>query len=147
MGFFIVSRITPEQEVASCGWMTCHSVGWALPEPSGGARRRESRRRVRLDLERLENRTVPSSFTVINLKDSGAGSLRAAVIAADPAPGSTIDFAAGLHGTITLTSGELDITSSMTITGPGAHKLAVSGNHASRISTSPAAAPPPPSLG
>src|SRR5207253_2000913 len=43
------------------------------------------------------------------------------------------DFAAGLHGTITLTSGELLITRSVTINGPGANKLSVNGNNASRI--------------
>jgi hypothetical protein len=44
-----------------------------------------------------------------------------------------IDFAAGLHGTITLSTGELLITRSVTINGPGANQLAVSGNNASRI--------------
>jgi hypothetical protein len=84
-------------------------------------------------LEVLEDRTLPSTFLVVNLNDSGPGSLRAAVAAADANPGSTIDFAAGLHGVITLTSGPLDITSSMTINGPDANRLSVSGNHASRL--------------
>jgi hypothetical protein len=56
-------------------------------------------------LEALEDRTLPSTFTVMNLNDSGTGSLRAAVAAADAKPGSTIDFASGLHGTIKLISG------------------------------------------
>ena len=42
-------------------------------------------------------------------------------------------FANGLHGTITLTSGELLITDSVTINGPGANQLSVSGNNASRV--------------
>jgi hypothetical protein len=84
-------------------------------------------------LEVLEDRTVLSPLLVSNTNDSGNGSLRAAVTAADLNPGSTIDFAHGLHGTITLTSGPLDITSSTTINGPGADKLAVSGNNASGI--------------
>jgi hypothetical protein len=92
-----------------------------------------SGRGTRLRLEQLEDRIVPSTYLVTNLNDSGAGSLRAAVAAADANPGSTIDFAHGLHGTITLTSGELDITSSTTINGPGANKLAVSGNKSSRV--------------
>jgi hypothetical protein len=76
---------------------------------------------------------LPSTFTVINLNDHGSGSLREAVTNADANPGSTIDFKHGLHGTIVLTSGELDITSSTTINGLGANKLAVSGNNTSRI--------------
>jgi hypothetical protein len=45
----------------------------------------------------------------------------------------TITFAPGLTGTITLTQGELQITNSMTIDGPGAKLLSISGNHASRV--------------
>src|SRR5262245_26566383 len=80
-------------------------------------------------LELLEDRTLPSTFLVTNLNDSGAGSLRAGIASGD----DTITFARGLHGTITLTSGQLDVTSSVTILGPGASKLAVSGNNASRV--------------
>jgi hypothetical protein len=54
--------------------------------------------------------------TVTNLNDSGDGSLRTAI--ADAANGDTINFQPGLVGTITLTSGELDITSSITIDAP-----------------------------
>ena len=39
----------------------------------------------------------------------------------------------GLRGTITLTSGELLVTDSVTINGPGANQLSVSGNNASRV--------------
>ncbi len=39
----------------------------------------------------------------------------------------------GLHGTITLTNGELPISHSVTIEGPGANTLSVSGNDASRV--------------
>jgi hypothetical protein len=77
----------------------------------------------------LEDRTLPSTFTVLNLNDSGPGSLRAGIASGD----ATIAFATGLHGTITLMSGELEIMNSVTITGPGANQLAVSGNHASRV--------------
>jgi hypothetical protein len=70
--------------------------------------------------------------TVTNCNDSGSGSLRAAVAAA--AAGDTIMF--GLSPAcpvITLTTGEIVITKSLTITGPGAAALSVSGNHASRV--------------
>jgi hypothetical protein len=86
-------------------------------------------RRCRPRLEALEGRCVPS--TVTNLLDSGTGSLRQA-IAATPA-GGTVDFQPGLSGTITLTSGELAIAKNLTITGPGANTLTVSGNHPSRV--------------
>lgn len=47
--------------------------------------------------------------------------------------GDTINFQAGLTGTITLTSGALFITSDITINGPGARVLSVSGGGASRV--------------
>ena len=84
-------------------------------------RRRGARRRQpaanRLTFETLENRCMLTAFTVINLLDSGPDSLRAAVEAANANPGpDTIDFAT--TGTIALTSGQLDITDSLTINGP-----------------------------
>src|SRR5262245_3570866 len=91
--------------------------------------------RFRPRLEALEDRTLLSAppLVVSNLHDSGPGSLRAAVQAADATTGAVIDFAPGLHGTITLRSGQLNLTSSMTINGPGASQITVSGNNASRI--------------
>ena len=76
---------------------------------------------------------LPSTFTVTNTNDSGAGSLRQAVHEANYAPGSEIDFDPSLTGAIVLTSGELDVTNIMTIVGPGADMLAVSGDNASRV--------------
>jgi hypothetical protein len=88
-----------------------------------------------LSIERLEDRTVPSTFTVLNLADSGAGSLRTAIADANTNPGADlIRFASTARdGTITLTSGELAITDDLNIDGPGAGRLAVSGNDASRV--------------
>jgi uncharacterized protein (TIGR03118 family) len=105
---------------------------------SGPAQSRVGRRhRARPRLEPLEDRTVPSTFIVTNLLDDGsAGSLRAAINQANAAPDpDTISFAPGLAGTVALapTRGELDITASLTIDGPGADRLTVSGNLASRI--------------
>jgi hypothetical protein len=67
---------------------------------------------------------------VTNTADSGAGSLRAALASA--ANGDTID-AAGVSGTITLTSGQLEVSTSVRILGPGPGLLTVSGNNASRV--------------
>src|SRR5262249_17663719 len=82
--------------------------------------------------EALEDRTVPSTLTVVtSAADSGAGSLRAAIAAA--ASGDQIVFDHDLSGqTIILTSGELAITKSLDIEGLGADQLTISGNHASR---------------
>lgn len=75
-----------------------------------------------------------ATFTVTNLGDSGTGSLRQALIDANGAAGAdTVDFQAGLTGTILLTTGQLDITDSVTVQGPGAAAISVSGNSASRV--------------
>jgi hypothetical protein len=88
----------------------------------------------RLNVECLEDRTVPSTFSVSNLADSGDGSLRAAIAAANANPGDDdINFAPGLRGTVVLASGELNILDDVRIDGPGAARLAVSGNDASRV--------------
>ena len=74
------------------------------------------------------------SFTVKNLNDSGQDSLRTVIAAANASAGrDTITFQAGLTGTIALTSGEIEITEGVTITGPGSGTLSVDGGGLSRI--------------
>ncbi len=104
--------------------------------------RKPRRRRQSHDCpaETLEFRALLSVITVTTLSDSlthVGTSLRDAVIQAnseaDPA-GDTIVFDSGLAGgTISLTQGEFLIQNSMTITGLGADRLSISGNHSSRI--------------
>jgi hypothetical protein len=77
-------------------------------------------------LELLEGRTVPS--TVTTLLDNVPGSLRDAI--ATTPPGGTVDFQPGLSGTIVLSGSALWITNSLTVTGPGASVITISGNHA-----------------
>ena len=67
--------------------------------------------------------------TVTSLADNGPGSLRQ-VIRLSP-PSATIIF--GVTGTIILTNGELAVAKDLTICGPGASALAISGNYQSRI--------------
>src|SRR5216683_2087216 len=98
----------------------------------GHPSKRRQRPRFVPRLEELECRTLPSTLTVVNNHDSGAGSLRAEIAAADN--GDTIRFDHNLQGqTITLTSGELVIDKSLDIQGLGANQLTVSGNDASRV--------------
>ena len=66
-----------------------------------------------------------ATITVTSTADSGPGTLRDAL--ASVADGDTID-ASGVSGTIALTSGELLVTNSVDILGPGPANLAVDGN-------------------
>jgi hypothetical protein len=90
-------------------------------------------------LEALESRVAPATFTVTTLADSGAGSLRDALAKADTSPGpDKIIFklpAPPVHSenTIVLGGTELHSKGNVTITGPGAGKLIISGNGASRV--------------
>src|SRR5580658_9955133 len=70
-----------------------------------------------------------ATLTVTNTDDSGSGSLRAAITTANGSSGDTIRFAPGVTGTITLQSALPQINVNMTIAGPGAAELAISGNH------------------
>lgn len=75
-----------------------------------------------------------ATFTVSSTADNGPGSLRAAVAAAQQAPGpNSIEFDRHVRGTIVLTSGAITISQSLTIAGPGAHRLSISGNDADRV--------------
>jgi hypothetical protein len=74
--------------------------------------------------------TRPADPTVVTtLQDSVSGSLRYCI---DNAPsGSTIRFAQGMRGIIELTGGDLQLTrgKQLTIIGPGASQLAISGGN------------------
>ena len=75
-----------------------------------------------------------ATFNVTNLNDSGTGSLRQAISDANAAAGAdAITFQAGLTGTITLTSGQLVVTDSVDVQGPGQAVITVDGNNATRI--------------
>ena len=78
---------------------------------------------------------VLSTFTVTNLSDSGNGSLRAEIKLANENLGAdVIIFKKGLSGPIGLDSGnELLIKDDLTINGPGASVIAVSGEDFCRV--------------
>src|SRR5262249_40001485 len=115
-------------------WLHQRLTGW---RPARRAPARKPSLRFRPRLEVLEGRDVPtkvtgSTLTVTNSLDSGAGSLRAEIAAANP--GDTVVFAPGLDGqTIQLPSDELFINKSLTIQGPGAGLMAISGGNAWRV--------------
>lgn len=72
-----------------------------------------------------------STITVTNADDSGAGSLRQAII--DAQDGDPINFDSSLQGAdIKLTSGELDISHDITIEGLGEDQLSIDGQGMSR---------------
>ena len=72
-------------------------------------------------------------FSVTNLDDAGAGSLRQAVIDANNMAGAdTVDLSA-VSGTIALTSGEVEIIEALTIDSPGQNVLTIDGQENSRI--------------
>ena len=75
-------------------------------------------------------------FTVNNTNDSGAGSLRQAILDANAAAGADeIVFRLSGSGvkTITLTSGQLEISDQLLISGLGRNQLTISGNNSSRV--------------
>jgi trimeric autotransporter adhesin len=73
-----------------------------------------------------------ATYTVTNTLDSGTGSLRDALTTVNAgAGGDTIVFS-GVTGTITLSS-SLGIGKSVTINGPGANLLTISGNDTVRV--------------
>lgn len=71
-----------------------------------------------------------ATITVTSTADSGPGSLREALAAANN--GDTVD-ATGLSGTIQLESGQLVVSTSVTILGPGPGTLAVEGQSGARV--------------
>jgi hypothetical protein len=80
----------------------------------------------------LEDRTLLSVLTVLNNADSGAGSLRDTIAAAQS--GDTIVFDPSLaYETITLSSSPLALSSNLTIDGLGADLLTVGGNQQSQL--------------
>ena len=94
--------------------------------------RRTARTRFAPGLDGLEVRALLSNVMVTNNLDSGPGSLRQAILNAPS--GSTISFANSLKGqTIALSSGPLAISQNLSIDGPGANELSVSGSGSSQV--------------
>jgi hypothetical protein len=86
-------------------------------------------------LDVLENRCLPTTVTTL-ADGAGGGSLRDAILTTPS--GGVVSFRSGLTGTIVLTQGALFITKNLTITGPGADLITVSGNNVTQVFNVPA---------
>jgi hypothetical protein len=95
----------------------------------------------RLSIECLEDRSVPAALNVSTTLDGVAGSLRAAIIAANATPGeNTIVLPAGNYA-LTLAganedlaaTGDLDITNHLKIVGAGADATIIDGGYLDRV--------------
>lgn len=103
-------------------------------------RRRPPETRRQLSFEALEERSLLSSFTVIDMGDAGIGfadhgDLRYCITQANAngEPSNLIKFHRGLEGMIVLTQGPLDIAKDLTIRGPADGDITISGNHRSGV--------------
>jgi hypothetical protein len=115
-------------------WLQATKRKAAAEVPTYRKMRRGRPRRAALQLEALEDRNVPSTWTVSSLLDTGVagdGSLRGEILAAQS--GDTINFDPSLAGQTIALNGELAIAKSLDIEGLGADQLTVSGNNASRV--------------
>ena len=73
----------------------------------------------------------PAIVTKVTPDDGSSGTLRYALV--HVCDGGTITFQAALTGTITLTTGQLEIDKNVTITGPGAAVITVTANNSGRV--------------
>ncbi|MCC6426553.1 MAG: hypothetical protein IT435_07005 [Phycisphaerales bacterium] len=86
------------------------------------------------NFEPMEPRKLLATFQVLNLSDAGVGSLRQAIADANAAGGAdVIEFNPDLSGTLSLTTGQIVVSDSITMEGPGASQLSISGSDSSRV--------------
>ncbi len=86
---------------------------------------------VAVRLESLEDRTVPATFDVTNLADSGDGSFRQAILELNNSndPDNLILFAPELTGVIALASDLPTVSEPVEIRGPGRDRLTINGQN------------------
>ena len=82
----------------------------------------------------LADLSAAQTLIVSSLDDSGTGTLRDRIEAANANPGANvIEFEEGLNGTITLQSALPAIVENLEILGPGANLITISGDQAHRV--------------
>ena len=90
------------------------------------------RRPFPIRLQPLEDRLAPAIFPITNVNDSGAGSLRQAILDAN-SNGVADVIVFQVSGVITLTNGQMNIFDDLTIVGPGSGFLTIDAVGNSRI--------------
>jgi len=119
--------------------VTLHRIFGQLCSFRGRTRGIRGQGSCRRHAEPLEARVLLTTFSVVNTEDSGAGSLRSAIAAANANSGvDAIEFSGSLFGdsnpdVITLTSGRIEINDDLQILGPGADLLTVSAGGQSQL--------------
>ena len=83
------------------------------------------------DLTRVTANNPLNTFSVTNINDSGPGSLREAIAAANANPGADL-ISIPANGTLLLLSPLPVVTDSVTIQGPGSSLFALDGNNSFR---------------
>ena len=108
---------------------------WCSRVVSGEAECSTKRRGLRRKIgygEGLETRTLLATFNVTNVNDAGPGSLRQAVTQANAANGADTILVSA-PGEILLTSGQIQISDSVTITGTGIANSTINAQRKSQI--------------
>jgi hypothetical protein len=117
-------------------WMCSFSRFSCATRRDACAQRSKKSQRHHLVFDRLEDRWLPSTYTVTTPLDNvitpPQGSLRAAVLAAHA--GDTINFASSLSGQTIFLQGALpDLSHNLTITGASVPNVSIHGNNAFRV--------------
>jgi hypothetical protein len=92
----------------------------------GSGRKARGGHKTHLRLERLDDRSVPSTFSISSLADGGLGSLRQTILDASNTTGDDI-IRFSVTGTINLASALPDLSTNIDIQGPGAGLPTVEG--------------------
>src|SRR5262249_27165898 len=113
-------RVPPQTGGETMSLLNVYHRG--IRRPPSSRRSPVRHRPCALGLELLEDRTLPSTFPVTSLLDSGTGSLRQAILDANAQPG---DDSITFTGTINLAGALPDLSTNIDMQGPGANLLTV----------------------
>lgn len=123
----VLSLDSPAIDAGSCPTLTADQRGFARPVDISDIPNADDS----CDIGAYELQCTTNYAAVTSTDDSGPGTLRGAI--SDVCAGGVIDFNLPLPTAITLTDGELLINKAISINGPGADMLTISGNHTTRV--------------